>query len=366
MGNPENYVRHLVNLIDLPGVKFITGTRFSGKTALLKMFADELPKLGYAPDNILYVNCDEPPEDNEAILTARHADMIRRLSQGQDLFLLADELSSADEFETLVGNLYLNRKLHLYVATSWRGLITRELATVVSGGCREVRVFAAISAAKPEREYLIGRLYTILFKDVLRHHALRDADFLYSLLRYIWQYGHKTLTYRRMMRDLRPKNTPPHRKTLVEYLTALTEAGLTEELPRCDWRDTTRRLTGATKQYAADLELRGALLGTAENETALWENAVYLELRRRGYELLAGSNRSGDITFVSPRNPTFYVQLTSVRQINDALKPLRAIRDDAPKFVLTTEETVARYAYGVKIMCARQFTENCGELPLSG
>lgn len=358
----DNYVRRLVELIGLPGVKFITGVRFGGKTTLLKMFASELPKLGFAPENIFYIDCDAPPDDDDAILAAHHAEVVSRLSQGQDVFLLADELSSAREFETLAGNLYLNRKLHFYIATSWRGLITQELTTVVSGGYREVRVLPAIHVAGFERERIIGRLYTILYKDVLRHHALRDVNFLFDLLRYVYRCGRETLTYRRMMRELRPTNAPPHQKTLVEYLTALKEAGLAEELPRGDLTDRMRVLTGANKWYATEPGLRRAVLGDADSLAARWENAVYLELQRRGYEFLAGSGRRGDITFVSPGNPGFYVQLTTMSQLKSALKPLRAIQTDVPKFVLTAEDIVARYAYGVKIMSARQFAENGGEL----
>lgn len=73
------------------------------------------------------------------------------------------------------------------------------------------------------------------------------------------------------------------------------------------------------------------------------ENIIYLELLRRHYDVYVGKIDDSEIDFVA-QNPdgTFYIQVAaSVRDeqtLQRELRPLKAIRDNYPKMILTLDD----------------------------
>ena len=72
------------------------------------------------------------------------------------------------------------------------------------------------------------------------------------------------------------------------------------------------------------------------------ENIVYLELIRRGYEVYVGKVDDMEIDFVAQNTQgNTYIQISaSVRDENTLareLKPLKAVRDNYPKILLTLD-----------------------------
>ena len=353
----KEYLSRLVEFIDRPGLKIVKGVRYGGKTALLDRFREELVTLGVAAENILRVDFDGTESVTRAELTALHSRLTDSLNVGREIFLLLDELPGATEFELAVGSLYLNRKLHIYIAASWQGLTKRELVTALSGGYDEISVYPAEEAEQVGDEAAPGRLYTMLFKDVLRHNALRDVNFLLDILRYVCRYGHEVLTYKRLMNELNFRGGKPSQKTVTEYLTALKTGGLIAELPRYYLAREQRLVAGSNRWYATSLWLRRAVLGQEEeNAVGWWENRLFCEFKRRGYEIFSGRIYNDDVTFVSPAEPAFYVQVTTVERITNAERILKSVHDDnAAQYILATEEVPPRCSRGVKIMGVRRF-----------
>ena len=73
------------------------------------------------------------------------------------------------------------------------------------------------------------------------------------------------------------------------------------------------------------------------------ENIVYLELIRRGYEVYVGKVDDMEIDFVAQNtHGNTYIQVSaSVRDENTLareLKPLKAVRDNYPKILLTLDD----------------------------
>ena len=86
---------------------------------------------------------------------------------------------------------------------------------------------------------------------------------------------------------------------------------------------------------------------------AMMENAVYFELRRRGFEVYIGKNETREIDFVALRqNERIYVQVCrnlpeeSDREVANLLE----IRDHYPKYVVTLDELAAGNIDGVRIV----------------
>ena len=380
-----------------PGITLITGLRGCGKSSLAADFADLLREHGTSPDAIVTINFDELHQGETLDLDAVHGYLNDCLKRSEDVFLFLDEPKSGRDFEAIVGSLYLNRKLHICVITSWRGIIDRELATVLSGGYRELRLWplgfpevvgvwraeTAFSEQKKNaarsweqlylsvgglprsaltaddmthnREYLDGVLGRIIVRDVLRHYNLRDVNFLLEMLGYIYRCGYIGLTGDVIADCLTMEGKRPHLATITGYFKALREAGLLISLPRYDLKKK-RVLKSALHWYAPDPGLRRLMLGEPDvSAVGLWENLVCLELWQRDYSLYKARLYSVDLGLMATGERTFYVKLTSLDIMDTAVKNLKTIPDQYPKYVLTVEETAEEDRQGITVMSVRKF-----------
>ena len=91
------------------------------------------------------------------------------------------------------------------------------------------------------------------------------------------------------------------------------------------------------------------------------ENIVYLELKRRGYNVYVGKIQTQEIDFVAiKREEKIYVQVcrqmpeTSDREISNLLK----IRDSYPKYVVTLDEYSTGNYEGIQIVTLTDFLLN--------
>ena len=72
------------------------------------------------------------------------------------------------------------------------------------------------------------------------------------------------------------------------------------------------------------------------------ENIIYLELRRRGYEVYVGKNGNTEVDFVAKKNDVIeYYQVTASmtdeNTFNREIKPLKNIRDNYCKKIITLD-----------------------------
>ena len=88
------------------------------------------------------------------------------------------------------------------------------------------------------------------------------------------------------------------------------------------------------------------------------ENIVFLELKRRGYDVFVGKNETKEIDFVATRrDEKIYVQVcvqipeNSEREVGN----LMVIKDHYPKYVVTLNEMDAGIENGIKIVHLADF-----------
>jgi predicted AAA+ superfamily ATPase len=132
-------------------------------------------------------------------------------------------------------------------------------------------------------------------------------------------------------------------ETVYNYLSKLESAFI---LNRCSRQDLHGReiLKTQEKFYLADTALKHAVLGYSQGDISqLLENIVYLELRRRGYEVYVGKLDTQEIDFVCEKQgQLLYVQVaylladkkTQEREFGNLLK----IADNFPKYVVSMDE----------------------------
>lgn len=147
---------------------------------------------------------------------------------------------------------------------------------------------------------------------------------------------------------------------IIAYLEKLESAYI---LHRCSRYDIQGKefLKTQEKFYLADTALRYSVLGYKPTSVAaMLENVVYLELCRRGYTVHIGKTANGEIDFIAEKQgDKIYVQVTKEIKTEETEKReydrLLEIRDNYPKYLLTTDNFAGGNYEGIKTMHIADF-----------
>ena len=115
----DKYLTEIYNLIGTPQLKILTGIRRCGKTTLLLQLIGELKKREVKEENIIYldfeqVGCSYHYEPKE--LCGDLLDKVNNLSG--TIYIIFDEISCLDKWQTLVKTLRDNHNCDIYIASS--------------------------------------------------------------------------------------------------------------------------------------------------------------------------------------------------------------------------------------------------------
>jgi hypothetical protein len=191
--------------------------------------------------------------------------------------------------------------------------------------------------------FLNAILNTILLKDIVRRHAIRDLATLERIMAFAFDNCGSLLSARSIAAFLKNQRTRATPDTVLNYLSHLCEAFLLFRAGRYEIKEK-KHLEFMEKFYLGDLGLRHALFGYREVDIGgLLENVVHLELLRRGYQVKVGVLDQAEIDFVAERHgERLYVQvaylLADPRTLEREFGNLERIADNYPKLVLSMDE----------------------------
>ena len=170
----------------------------------------------------------------------------------------------------------------------------------------------------------------------------------------------RTFSAASISKYLKSENRAIDNETVYNYLSKLENAYI---LHRCSRFDVQGKeiLKTQEKYYLADPTLRYSELGySADSAAAMLENIIYLELRRRGYEVYVGKLDNAEIDFVAVKQENkLYIQVTQAIGSPETEKReygrLLDIRDNYPKYVLRTDAFAGGNYEGIKTMHIADF-----------
>lgn len=391
------YMDKIMAYTDTPFVKILTGVRRCGKSTILKMIMERLKTERHIPDERI-ISCRYDSMEYVDLTAKDMYDQLKsRLSTEGKPYLFLDEVQEIEGWERVVNSLASDFDVDLYVTGSNSRMMSSEIATYLTGRYISFRIFtlsfgeylmfkrqyAPVSDAKTElanyvrlggfpathlQAYSQEEVYTIvrdiynstIFSDIVRRSQIRKIDQLERIVKYTFNNVGNTFSAKSIADYLKSEHRSLDNETVYNYLEKLEKAYL---LHRCIRYDLQGRelLKTQEKFYLADVALRYSVLGyDADSVAASLENIVYLELCRRGYTVNVGKTDGGEIDFVAERqNERLYVQVTqeirSEKTAKREYERLLEIRDNYPKYVLTTDAFAGGNYQGIRTMHIADF-----------
>ena len=376
-----SYMNQIRPFIGKNIIKVLVGARRSGKSTLLSLIREQLIAEGVDERSMISINFESSryADITDADCLTRH---IRELASGIDgtIHLFLDEIQEVAHWEKAVRSFMVDYDADIYLTGSNARMLSSDLATHITGRYVTIDVYpfsfaefldAYRHSVGPIDERTAFRRYvaqggfpfqndlafdeaaclrylddlfsTILFKDVVRHAGIRDADSLERVIRYvIGEEGH-LVTVANIAAYMKSEHRSVSAETIANYLDAAGKAFLIYRVPREDAVGK-RMLKINDKYYAVDQGLRHAVgLDNAAAIDQVLEGIVYMELKRRGYDVRVGKVGDKEIDFIARRgNEISYYQvtyLTGAHQTADReFGAFDGLRDNWPKFVLSMDE----------------------------
>lgn len=393
MINRPDYIEALEPFIDKPLVKILAGVRRCGKSTIFEMLKEEFLRRGVSMDHIIckrYTEMDIP----ESITAKQMYDELTAAMLGKGhCYLLLDEIQEIDGWEKAVNSLLESTDADIYVTGSNSKLMSGEISTYLTGRYVSIPVYTlsfkeylafkqdsplsrrelledyirfggfpivALSEYDEQSAYQIvnGIYHTVVSRDIVKRHRINKQDLFDRVVKYIIENMGKTFSANSISTFLKSEHRKVSVESIYNYLRWLEQAFIIYPCERYDLQGKSILKT-QEKYYLSDVSLKYALLGyNRKMLDGAMENIVFLELKRRGYDVFIGKNDTKEIDFVATRRAErIYVQVcvripeTSDREVGNLME----IRDHYPKYVVTLNEMDTGIENGIKIVHLADF-----------
>lgn len=384
------YIDAIIPFIDKPQIKIITGIRRSGKSVVLRLLKEELLQRGVQEEQIITINF-ESFAFIELIQAQKLYEFVKeKITNPQKYYLLLDEIQEVEDWEKAVNSFIVDFDVDVYLTGSNSHLLSSELATYLAGRYVEIPVFTLSykefldfrhhyfkeeNTANSFVQYLrfggfpvihtanypdetayivVYDIYSsVILRDTVQRYKIRDIELLERVIKYAFDNIGNTFSGKNVADFFKSQQRKVDVNTVYNYLNALEGAFVLYRVPRYDIKGK-EILKTQEKFYVSDVSIIYALMGYRDRMiSGILENIVFLELKRRGYNVYIGKLDTTEIDFVAEkRNEKIYVQvaykLENEQTVNREFGNLLAINDQYPKYVVTMDEFWKDNIEGIK------------------
>lgn len=393
----KQYADKVDSWIGKETVIVIVGQRRVGKSFVLKDFVNRHQTDEDA--NIIYVDKEKRQfgfmENHEQL-----GDYIdRHYVSGKHNYILVDEIQDIEGWEHTIRSFRTEERTDIIITGSNSKMLSGELSTLLGGRYFELKVqslsyneflefhslpdsdtslqlylnyggmpgLRVVGLGDDEQvwEYLRSVINTVMLKDIIERHQIRNIPFLNNLIVYLADTVGKICSASSISKYMKSQRQDVSTNVVLDYTAYFSEAYLLDEVKRYDIHGK-RIFESNQKVYFGDVGLRNLIAGgdrEADIEKVM-ENVVYQHLIRLGYKVNVGELRVGEIDFVCQRpNEVKYVQVAYLIA-DDATRKrefgrLQDIKDNYPKYVISlTPLVLVRDYEGIIHLGLREFLRN--------
>ena len=382
----QYYLQQLIDVMNTPDIKVITGIRRSGKSKLMDAFIAYVQKQS-DENNIIRIKLNLKEFE-----TLKNADSLYEYINAhyideKENFLFIDEVQLCNGFEAIINSLYEEERFNIFLTGSNAFLLSSDLATLFGGRVFEISLFpfsfAEYLAYYPQndidvafdkyvsaggmsgsylyknstdaKKYLAGIVRTTITKDIVTKFKIENEDLLNMIVDFLMDNVGSKTSIRNIANALTSNTYKTNDKTCGAYIDYLCRSFLFYPFKRYDVKGK-RYLESDKKYYLADLSFRYAIIGTKNADYGhLYENIVAIELLRRGFEVYVGQLGEKEVDFVAVKDGMkTYIQVCDDISREETLKrevaPLLAIKDAYPKMIIARTKHPESQVDGIKII----------------
>ena len=351
----------------------LVGQRRVGKSFVLKDFASR--HKGEEGANIIYID-----KEKKAFNFIQNHEQLNEyidshFSANAHNYILIDEVQDIEGWEHSVRSYRTEDNTDVIITGSNSKMLSGELSTVLGGRYEEILVqslsyteFLEFHALQDDdnalwkyltygglpglrsiglgsdemvQEYLSGVFNTIMLKDVIERHTIRNISFIRNLATFMADTVGKLNSANSIVKYMKSQNVDVSTNLVLNYMSYFNEAYLTHAVDRYDIHGK-KLLESNGKCYFGDVGLRNFIAGGERDKDIekVMENVVYQHLLHLGYTVKVGQLRAGEIDFVATKTgKKAYIQVAYLIDSEETRKRefgnLRLIPDDYPKYVIS-------------------------------
>ena len=390
----KHYADKVDSWIGKGNIIVLVGPCRVGKSYILKDFIERHSQ--EEDINVIYV--DKEKKAFEKIKTKDDLDnyIENFYLPGKHNCILIDEVQQIERFEESICSWYTEDNTDVIITGSNSKMLSGDLSTLLAGRYVEIRVHPltypeflefhgledsddslmiylnygglpglrqiGLDSDEHVWAYLSSVFNTIMLKDIIERHDIRNVPFLNNLIAFYADTTGKLTSANSISKYMKSQGENISSNLVLLYRSFYQEAYLLNAVSRYDIHGK-RILESNEKIYWDDLGLRNlkAEGGMDSYIEKVIENAVYKHLCFLGYKVQVGVLGAGEVDFVC-RKPgeTAYVQVTYLMgeqtTRNREFGPLEKIRDNHPKYVISaTPFLTSRDENGIKHISLREF-----------
>lgn len=386
------YLDKIMPFVDTPFVKILTGVRRCGKSTILKMIIKKLREEKHVDDEQILSYRFDSMEYEDMTTKELYLELKSKIIQSKKTYLFLDEIQEIEGWEKVVNTLASDFDVDIYITGSNSRMMSSEISTYLTGRYITFHIYTlsfeeylmfkksytTLKDLKQEfsqyvrlggfpathlQDYSQDEVYTIVkdiynstvFSDIVRRNQVKKIDQLERVVKYTFNNIGNTFSAKSISNYFKSEQRKIDNETVYSYLEKLQKAYILHKCSRYDLQGKDILKT-QEKFYLADVSLRYSVLGyTVDSVAASLENIVYLELKRRGYDVYIGKIKDKEIDFVATKqNEKIYVQVTqeikSEKTQKREYEQLLEIRDNYPKYVVMADNFAGGNYEGIKTM----------------
>ena len=373
----QQYLNFLRRHRDRQIIKVVSGVRRAGKSVLFQLYKEELLADGVNEEQIISINFEDLSYYDLRNFQILFAYIKEQLDEEKKYYIFLDEIQHVEKFELVADSLFILPNVDLYLTGSNAYFMSSDLATNLTGRYVKIEVlplsFEEYLSAQPLSEnrntaeifnnflfsafpyllqtssyaekidYLRGIYHSILLNDIVTRLGNPNPTIIERIVRTLLSSTGSLISTNKIRNTLVSQNVSISHNTLEDYLTTLTDSLLFYSVPRFDVKGRAL-LQRLEKYYPVDLGLRHLLIPDQKEDIGhILENIVYLELRRRYAQVYVGNLDKYEVDFVVVTDVGHYAYYQvsettlSPETLERELRPLEAIKDQFPKYLLTMD-----------------------------
>lgn len=383
----DYYLKKLIEAKNDGLIKILIGVHQCGKSYLLNtIFYNYLIEEGVKEDHIIKVALDDT--DNEELLNPKNLSKYvkEKIIDKDTYYVILDEIQLVENFEGVLNGLLRITNIDIYVTGSNSKFLSSDIITEFRGRGEDIKIYPlsyyefmsvyegdkfdgwieyitygglplVVSMNTDERKasYLKTQQKNVYINDVIERNDIKNDAKLVSLVEIISSSIGSLSNPKKLSDTFKSTaglNIDP--KTISLYLKYLEEAFLIEKTERYDVKGK-KYMSTPYKFYFSDLGIRNSFINFRQpEETHIMENVIYLELKRRGYNVDVGvielkertekeyTYKQLEVDFIANKgNNKIYIQsafsMPTEEKLNQEERPLLKINDAFKKIIIVKD-----------------------------